>query len=109
VSLARAVELWTEAPRRLLGLPEVRLEVGFAADLVVFDPGAEWVVDPVAFRSKGHNTPFAGARLRGRVLATVCDGILTHASEGLRLAGWVTRAGGVAAAVGAGAMTEAAR
>src|SRR5262249_25075366 len=46
LTLARALELWTDAPRRLFGLPEVRLEPGFAADLVLFDPEAEWRVDP---------------------------------------------------------------
>ena len=80
--LERALELWTEAPRRVLGLPEVRLEPGFPADLVLLDPAREWIVDPDAFHSMGRNTPFAGWRLTGRPLATVCGGRLTHADPG---------------------------
>jgi len=83
LSLARAIELWTEAPRRLLGLPEVTLDPGTQADLVLFDPRAEWVVDPDAFHSRGRNTPFAGWRLEGRVLATMLQGRFTHVADGV--------------------------
>ena len=83
LSLARAVELWTDAPRRIFGLPEVSLEPGSQADLVLFDPTAEWVVDPSRFHTKGRNTPFAGWTLRGRVLATLLEGRFTHVAEGV--------------------------
>lgn len=78
LTLARAIELWTEAPRRLFNLPEVCLEPGSQADLVLFDPTAEWTVDPDLFFSKGRNTPFAGWPLRGRVIATMLGGRFTH-------------------------------
>jgi N-acetylglucosamine-6-phosphate deacetylase len=39
VSLAEALDMAGAQPRRLLGLPEVRLETGSAADLVLFDHG----------------------------------------------------------------------
>ena len=78
VALARALELWTEAPRRVFGLPEVRLAAGSPADLVLIDPDAEWTVDPAVFYSKGRSTPFAGTTVTGRVLATFCDGEITH-------------------------------
>jgi dihydroorotase len=83
LSLARALERWTEAPRRAFRLPEVSLAPGSPADLVVFDPAAEWTVDPDAFFSKGRNTPFAGWRLRGRVLATMLAGRFTHVADGV--------------------------
>jgi len=83
LTLPRAIELWTDAPRRIFRLPEVTLEPGTQADLVLFDPEAEWVVDPDAFHTKGRNTPFAGWRLEGRVLATVRQGRFTHVADGL--------------------------
>jgi dihydroorotase len=52
----------------------------------VFDPAAEWTVDPDAFFSKGRNTPFAGWRLRGRVLATLLAGRFTHVADGVEFA-----------------------
>jgi dihydroorotase len=76
--LVRALELWTDAPRRRFGLPPVTLEPGTAADCVLIDPDREWTVDPSRFHSKGRNTPFAGWRLRGQVLLTVCGGQVTH-------------------------------
>ena len=78
IPLARALELWTDAPRRVFDLAPVRLAGGFPADLTLIDPDAEWTVDPAAFHSKGRSTPFAGMRLAGRVLATFCDGEITH-------------------------------
>jgi dihydroorotase len=86
LTLARALERWTEAPRRAFRLPEVSLAPGSPADLVVFDPVAEWTVDPDAFFSKGRNTPFAGWRLRGRVLATMLAGRFTHVTGGVEFA-----------------------
>ncbi len=41
---------------------------------ILIDPDLEWTVDPSAFRSRGRNTPFAGRRLNGRVVMTICDG-----------------------------------
>jgi len=87
ISLARALELWTEAPRRVFGLPEVRLESGYPADLVLIDPAVLWTVEPSEFHSKGRNTPFAGARLMGRALATICDGEITHLDPALEVEG----------------------
>jgi dihydroorotase len=81
ITLAQAIERWTKSPRRAFHLPEVRLEPGFPADLTLLDPDLEWTVDPSAFFSLGRNTPFAGWKLHGRTLATICGGRLTHADE----------------------------
>jgi len=86
LTLARALELWTDAPRRLFGLPAVTLEPGSPADLVLLDTEAEWRVEPERFRSQGRSTPFAGWTLQGRVLLTVCGGEITHLDPGVRVA-----------------------
>jgi dihydroorotase len=79
--LARGIELWTDAPRRVLGLPPVTLDPGSQADLVLFDPQEAWIVDPEKFHTRGRNTPFAGWRLRGRVLLTMLEGRVTHTAD----------------------------
>lgn len=61
-------------PAKLLGLDSGRLSVGAPADLVLFDPDAPFVLDRFALRSKSKNTPFDGARMEGRVLATYVAG-----------------------------------
>jgi dihydroorotase len=81
LTLARALELWTDAPRRVFGLPEVTLAPGSPADFTLIDPDLEWTVDAARFRSKGRNTPFAGWTLTGKPLATWCAGEITHQEE----------------------------
>ena len=81
ISLARAIELLSTAPARILGLDDHGgpLEPGRPANLVVFDPAAAWTVDPWAFRSKSRNTPFGGRELHGRVLEVFYRGRRTVA------------------------------
>lgn len=50
------------------------LAPGAPGDVVVFDPNAEWTVNPERFASKGRNTPVAGRILKGQVVATLRGG-----------------------------------
>lgn len=52
------------------------LAVGGPANLVVFDPEPTWI--PTTFVSKAQNSPFLGKELRGRVVATIFEGRMTH-------------------------------
>ena len=61
-------------PARRLNLPGGRLTPDAPADLVLFDPDAPFVLDRFALHSKSKNTPFDGARLQGKVLATYVAG-----------------------------------
>ena len=74
VPLVDVVARMTTGPRRAFGLPVHGLAAGAPADLVAFDPEREWTVDPREFRTRGRHTPFAGARLVGRVLGTWVEG-----------------------------------
>ncbi len=61
-------------PANRLGLPQGRLSEGAPGDLVLFDPDAPFLMDRFRLRSKSKNTPFDGARMEGRVLATWVGG-----------------------------------
>ncbi|MAY86737.1 MAG: dihydroorotase [Pseudooceanicola sp.] len=72
VTLFRALAL---NPAKRLGLASGRLGAGAPADLVLFDPDTPFVMDRFKLMSKSRNTPFDGARMQGRVLATYVGGV----------------------------------
>jgi dihydroorotase len=78
MSWATLVDRMACTPARLFRLPGGSLARGTIADVTVFDPDAEWSVDPASFLSKGRNTPYAGMRLRGRPVLTVVGGRAIH-------------------------------
>jgi len=61
-------------PAKRLGLAGGRLAADAPADLVLFDPDAPFVLDRFTLASKSKNTPYDGARMEGRVLATYVGG-----------------------------------
>lgn len=72
------MERMSAAPRRIFDLPAVTLHPASAADLVLFDPEREWLVDASKFKSKGRNCPFNGRKLKGQVLLTLLGGRIVH-------------------------------
>jgi len=72
--ISRIVELLTIGPARAFCLPEPTFAIGSLADITIFDPEREWTVEARSFKSKSRNTPFAGWKLRGQVVATFVDG-----------------------------------
>ncbi len=78
LTLPQLVQRMTAGPAAVAHLPGGTLRVGGPADVVVFDPEAEWTVEPARFFSKSRNTPFAGRRLRGTVRWTIVGGRIVH-------------------------------
>lgn len=74
IPIARIIEMLTAGPARAFSLPGGTLAIGSPADIVVFDPESEWTVNVQNFKSKSRNTPFAGWKLRGRVVETLIAG-----------------------------------
>ena len=69
----------SSAPALLLGLDKKgTVAPGADADLVIFDPDEEWVVDPAQFKSKGRNTPFGGMKVKGKVKYTISNGTIIY-------------------------------
>ena len=71
-------------PAMILGIDAGTLRAGGPADVVLFDPDAEYEIDPETFASRGRNTPFAGMTVRGRVMATICGGSQVYEDKRLK-------------------------
>ncbi len=78
ITLAQLSRLMSANPARLLGMRKGRIEPGYDGDLVLVDLTTPWTVDPSTFASKGHNTPFDGATLVGRVVTTIKAGRIVY-------------------------------
>jgi dihydroorotase len=83
ISLMDLIARLTVDPCRIFALPYGGLDVGAAADVVIFDPNATWIVDTSRFYSKGKNTPLDGHTLQGLVRYTLVDGEVVFERSGL--------------------------
>ncbi|HET7276339.1 MAG TPA: dihydroorotase, partial [Longimicrobiaceae bacterium] len=83
IDLPTMVERMSCAPARAMSIDGGTLKVGSRADVTMFDPSLEWVVDPRNFRSMSRNTPFTGWRLKGRPTRTIVGGRTIWTLEGV--------------------------
>ncbi len=74
LTMDRLMELLVTNARKRFGIP-------MGCDYSVWDLDAEYTIDPADFVSQGKATPFAGWKVSGACLATVCDGKLVWRSE----------------------------
>ena len=77
ISLEKAVEIMSAAPRRIFGLGG-GLAVGERADIAIFDLNEKWSVNPAEFKTMGRATPFEGWQLQGRCRMTLVDGEVVY-------------------------------
>lgn len=68
------VEKMSYNPARILGIDRGTLLEGKTADVVIFNPEKEYVINAEEFVSKGHNTPFHGRTVKGVVEYTIHHG-----------------------------------
>jgi dihydroorotase len=87
LSLNTLIAKLTVEPAKILGDKQGKLgtlAVGAEADVTIFDPALEWVVNTEGFVSKGRNTPLAGEKLKGKVIATIYGGKIVFKDEAQR-------------------------
>ncbi len=71
LTLEKLVDLLCVNPRKRFGIP-------MGKDFTVWDLNEEIEVAPENFQSLGRSTPFAGEKLFGRCVLTVCDGEIKY-------------------------------
>jgi dihydroorotase len=74
LTLYQLIEKLSTNPRTILHLPAIAIAEGEMANLTIFDPAAEWIVDPTTFKSHARNTPFGGVRLVGKPVGILNNG-----------------------------------
>ena len=85
ITAVRLVELMATNPARLLRLPLAgSLASGAPADVTVVDPNYLWTVDPATFRSRSHNMPYTGMKLKGLAMLTIVAGDIVYDARGAR-------------------------
>jgi dihydroorotase len=88
ITLPKLISKLTWEPAKIIGDEYGQLGmlvIGAPADITIFDPNKEWLVDTSTFVSKGRNTPLAGAGLKGKVMATISQGKLVYKDSFIKL------------------------
>lgn len=68
------IRMMTAGPAGIIKIDKGTLGQGKQADITIFDPEAEYVVDANRFVSKGRNCPYQGWTLKGVVETTIVGG-----------------------------------
>lgn len=76
LSMMELIGKMSLAPAKLYHLDAGYLKEGGPADLMVFDPKKEWMVE--GFASKAANSPFVGEMLPGVISYTICGGEIVY-------------------------------
>ena len=74
IDLSRLMAMLSANPARIIGVEGGSLGEGAAADLMLFDPDAPWIIDGSRFAGQAGNTPFDMLPTQGRVLKTIKGG-----------------------------------
>lgn len=78
MELPEIIRCMATNPADILHLSKGHMLLSADADLVIFDPDEEWVIDPEQFASKGRNTPFGGTTVKGKVKYTIVNGEIVY-------------------------------
>lgn len=79
LSMSELIRKMSYAPAQLYHFDAGYLAEGGPADLVVFDPHKEWIVEH--FDSKAVNSPFIGEKMPGVISYTICGGKVVYHHE----------------------------
>ncbi len=74
ITAQRLFEMLSANPARILGVDCGKITAGSAADLILYDPDAPWIIDGASFKAAAGNTPFDRMPTQGRVLKTMKGG-----------------------------------
>ena len=71
LTLSQLIEKMSTNPRKILGLEPISFAKDSEANLTIFNPDEEWIVNKDNFRSKSKNSPFNEYKLKGKPYMTI--------------------------------------
>lgn len=71
IRFEKMIEMMSSNPRRILGLPEIKIKEGEKANITILNVDEEWVIDKNKFLTKSLNTPFDGYKVQCKPFAAV--------------------------------------
>ncbi len=74
MDLPAAIAKLSYNPASILNIKGGIIEEGKEADLTIIDLDNEYVAKKESFKSKSHNSPFIGSRMKGKALLTIVGG-----------------------------------
>ena len=77
LDLETKIELISSRPRSIFDIKTADIIEGQMANLTLFDPEENWQLSKGDILSKSVNTPLIGKKMKGRVLGTINNGLLT--------------------------------
>lgn len=71
VPLKKYIEVSSTNPRKLMKLSAIKIAEGEKANLTIIDLDKSWTFTDNDVRSKSHNTPFIGTKMKGRPIGII--------------------------------------
>src|ERR1035437_8346759 len=71
IKLETIIEKLSTTPRKILKLMQPKIAEGELPNLTIFNPELEWVFEKKNIQSKSVNSPFIGAKLKGKVIGII--------------------------------------
>ncbi|PIQ98881.1 MAG: dihydroorotase [Nitrospinae bacterium CG11_big_fil_rev_8_21_14_0_20_45_15] len=81
LTLNKAIEKLTSRPAEIFKLDRGTLGVGKIADITIFDPDREYIMDNSKLSSLSKNSPFDGWTLKGKATHTLVAGKLVYSEK----------------------------
>jgi dihydroorotase len=67
LTINQLIEKMSVNPRKILNLLPISFKENSQANITIFDPKEEWIVNKTNFKSKSQNTPFDNLKLKGKI------------------------------------------
>jgi len=78
LTMSQVIEKLTILPAKIVNSDKGTLKKNHIADITIFDPKDEYLIDKNSFSSKGKNTPFQNWKVRGKVKYTFVSGKIVY-------------------------------